>query len=731
MTKLELIRKYFVNRTDVLVTKFPTFNHRGDPGDQTLIDHLEGRQRVGVHSIDPGTQSTRWVCFDFDQHVDDTGQVTGLSAPMACARKYKAKLESYGLHPYVEISGGGRGAHVWVFFDQPVEAATARQLRHVLEPEQMVDGTMSSKLEVFPKQDTIEPEGFGNLVWLPFWGQAPGGINVPLDWPGGEPFATSTVTEIETLAEFLKIKQNTAPSAAKSRAATPSVPDPLPVRMARFERLLAAPPYEARPAIEGQGGYSWSIAIFKLAMDLLTPDEAMLSTGLMDWARSCRSPWEHDEMYRKLRACEHDWTHLAYSGDQAPPDTDDDREATFDWIAEQNDNVQPPPKIEETVTDADLPPTAEQILRETYSKPKPDRAKTGIPELDTITGGGLIPGNLTFYCAPPGSGKTGFVIFQALQFEAEGTPVVLAEMELSFDETAARVAAQTTKVGCREVLEDRDPEKVAANLQAVAGKAVHVLAERPSLTQIEKAIIATKRKYGKSPVLVVDFLQQVPGSGGYQDVRTQVGGTAYALKALTEKHGCCCLVVSSVARAAYGLQESTNPKDWLAVAKESGDVEFAAGVLSVLEVGPHDPATGWSPGRLVIAKNRHGETGFVGLRFHGLSGAWRSDPTALGEFGAGGEAARKRRAVKEKIVETIRKEGQVVKSRLVNDPDFVTRQLGCSKLLANELVEELAARGVIKATEEVVVTAGGKQVAKVIRLADTGGWPAGLVANDT
>ncbi|MEO8211703.1 MAG: DnaB-like helicase C-terminal domain-containing protein [Myxococcales bacterium] len=443
-------------------------------------------------------------------------------------------------------------------------------------------------------------------------------------------------------------------------------------------------------------------------------------------------------MYRKLPETAHEFTDLAYSGDKEAPPTPEDFDDVSDWLAEQNDLVEP------ANDNGGLPPTAEQILRSMYARPLPERAQTGIPELDAITGGGLIPGNLVFICAPPGSGKTGFVIFQGVTFEAAGRPVVLAEMELSQEETAARVASQHTRVAVRAVVEDRTPEAQAATLAAVSGKNIFVLADRPKIRDIERAIVAVRTKFGKSPVLIVDFLQQMPSDDQRQDARTAVGTTAYALKAMAEKHGCCCLVVSSVARDRYGSLETDDPRAWLAFAKESGDVEFSAGVLSVLEVGEFDPATGESAGRLVIAKNRHGQTGFVGLRFHGASGAWRADPTAVAEFGEDarkakngarehGKAVRKDVDDDRQLWGQLKKIGTVTRSKFKNaaskggNRDEVKAQWGMSPEAALEAFDRLVASGRISVTDEVVQTPGGSQKAKVARAVDLE-WPIGTEA---
>lgn len=82
---------------------------------------------------------------------------------------------SAGILPAVERSRSGCGAHVWFFFSEPVPAATARQLGSRLLTETMSrrhELSFRSYDRLFPSQDFVPSGGFGNLIALPFQGQA-------------------------------------------------------------------------------------------------------------------------------------------------------------------------------------------------------------------------------------------------------------------------------------------------------------------------------------------------------------------------------------------------------------------------------------------------------------------------------------------------------------------------------------------------------------------------------
>jgi len=78
--------------------------------------------------------------------------------------------ERIGLAVVVERSRSGNGAHVWMFFEEPIPARLARNLgSHVLTAtmESRPDLGLRSYDRLFPNQDTLPKGGFGNLIALP------------------------------------------------------------------------------------------------------------------------------------------------------------------------------------------------------------------------------------------------------------------------------------------------------------------------------------------------------------------------------------------------------------------------------------------------------------------------------------------------------------------------------------------------------------------------------------
>ena len=67
----------------------------------------------------------------------------------------------------IERSRSGNGAHVWIFFEQPLPASKARRLGNTILTEATERyGRMGFKSydRFFPNQDRLPDGGFGNLV---------------------------------------------------------------------------------------------------------------------------------------------------------------------------------------------------------------------------------------------------------------------------------------------------------------------------------------------------------------------------------------------------------------------------------------------------------------------------------------------------------------------------------------------------------------------------------------
>ena len=129
--------------------------------DEAVDGHLRGRRTIGVYAM-LGDDSCRFLAADFDK----ANWRRDASAFLDACR-------SKGVPAALERSLSGNGAHVWIFFAEPVPAALARRLGAHLVTEAMErnpDIGFKSYDCFFPSQDTVPAGGFGNLIALPLQG---------------------------------------------------------------------------------------------------------------------------------------------------------------------------------------------------------------------------------------------------------------------------------------------------------------------------------------------------------------------------------------------------------------------------------------------------------------------------------------------------------------------------------------------------------------------------------
>lgn len=149
---------------------------------EQVIEHLRGNAEdaTDVIGIFPlfADDTCRFIVFDFDNHekgaekndyanVDDMWKDEVDSLRKICGLN--------GIDALVERSRSGKGAHLWIFFQKPIEASLAREFGNAL----LKKGAESVNLRSFrfydrmlPMQDHLPKGGLGNLIALPLQGRA-------------------------------------------------------------------------------------------------------------------------------------------------------------------------------------------------------------------------------------------------------------------------------------------------------------------------------------------------------------------------------------------------------------------------------------------------------------------------------------------------------------------------------------------------------------------------------
>jgi len=125
--------------------------------------HLKGDEIIGIYPLLPD-ETCYFLAMDFDGD--------NWKADLTAIRNI---CDAHLIPFAAERSQSGNGAHVWIFFSEPVSAYSARRLGTGLLTAAMENHhqlRFSSYDRLFPGQDTLPKGGFGNLIALPLQAQA-------------------------------------------------------------------------------------------------------------------------------------------------------------------------------------------------------------------------------------------------------------------------------------------------------------------------------------------------------------------------------------------------------------------------------------------------------------------------------------------------------------------------------------------------------------------------------
>lgn len=148
-----------------------------------ILNHLQGNSYnasdvIGVYPL-LSNGSCRFMVFDFDNHdkgaeendfanVDDTWMEEVEAMREICVLN--------GIDPLVERSRSGKGAHIWIFLDKPIDASLVRKFGFALldkGAEQINLKSFKYYDRMLPAQDLLSKEdSVGNLIALPLQGKA-------------------------------------------------------------------------------------------------------------------------------------------------------------------------------------------------------------------------------------------------------------------------------------------------------------------------------------------------------------------------------------------------------------------------------------------------------------------------------------------------------------------------------------------------------------------------------
>lgn len=124
---------------------------------KVVNQHLSGQITIGLYSINPKTQRSKWIAIDadYEEALEDL-------------LKLQWELHNDGIETALERSR--RGGHLWIFAESPLLSSACRIYIHNLSLRVGVPvkaSGVTEGIEIFPKQDSVDTGAYGNSMRAP------------------------------------------------------------------------------------------------------------------------------------------------------------------------------------------------------------------------------------------------------------------------------------------------------------------------------------------------------------------------------------------------------------------------------------------------------------------------------------------------------------------------------------------------------------------------------------
>ena len=257
---------------------------------------------------------------------------------------------------------------------------------------------------------------------------------------------------------------------------------------------------------------------------------------------------------------------------------------------------------------------------------------TGFSMLDQYIGG-LNKSDLILMAARPGMGKTAIALNMALHAARKsGKTVVIFQLEMSKSQLATRLLSSEALVDSKKLrmgnLNDDDWQRMAGATDLLQ-KLPILIDENSGITVPEMK--AKCRRLGKDlGLIVIDYLQLMH-SPKHSDNRVQeVAEISRSLKIMAKELQVPVLCCSQLSRGPEGRSDK---RPMLSDLRESGSIEQDADIVLFIYRDDYynNESEKKNSAELIVAKNRHGETGTVELQWMGQFTSFATQETRHNE----------------------------------------------------------------------------------------------------
>lgn len=269
----------------------------------------------------------------------------------------------------------------------------------------------------------------------------------------------------------------------------------------------------------------------------------------------------------------------------------------------------------------------DEVVLEAYDdlgrKSGPDKekyvgAKSGFSDLDHVITG-LNKSDLIIVAARPAMGKSVFALNLATNFARRNRDMeaVIFSLEMSKEQNVTRMLSSESFVELDYLMKGNISgeqwTKLAQGAESLSGMNIY-LDDTAGITVPQmKAKLRRMKNLG---LVIIDYLQLMNSSRRIDNRVNEISEITRQLKLMAKELNVPVITLSQLSRA---VESRTDKRPMLSDLRESGSIEQDADIVMFLYRDAYYNKDTQDPtlAECIVAKNRHGETGTVNLRFSG------------------------------------------------------------------------------------------------------------------
>ena len=267
-----------------------------------------------------------------------------------------------------------------------------------------------------------------------------------------------------------------------------------------------------------------------------------------------------------------------------------------------------------------LQDTFEMIEKLCTDKSEVTGITTGFADLNKKING-LQRTDLILLAARPAMGKTAFSLNLVQNAALKGdASVAVFSLEMSKEQLVQRMLSAQSNVELSKIKTGNSGESDWPRIidgMAVLSEANIFIDDTPGIKISEIRSKCRRLKIEKGlDLILIDYLQLMEGEGKNENRQQEIAKISRSLKILAKELDCPVVALSQLSRSPE-LRKDHRPI--LSDLRESGSIEQDADIVMFLyrDEYYHDDSEKKNIGEVIIAKNRHGETGNVELVWFG------------------------------------------------------------------------------------------------------------------